>query len=103
MRYSLSGKLVTRPGKRDAFVAILLRDVLKLKDVGCDLYVVSVSANHPDAVWVNEVWVSKEAHDASLQLSTVKQAIAEAMPMLTGEFEHVELSVVGGLGVPEQP
>jgi quinol monooxygenase YgiN len=100
MRYSLSGRLVARPGKRDAVVAILLRDVLKLRDVGCDLYVVSVSDDHPDTVWVNEVWGSKEAHDVSLQLPTVKQAIAEAMPMLTGEFEHVELSVVGGLGMP---
>ena len=100
MRYGLSGKLVTRPEKRDPVVAIILRDVQELKAVGCDLYVVSVSDDHPDDIWVTEVWSSKEAHDASLQLPSVKQAIAEAMPMLTGEFEQVEFSVVGGLGVP---
>jgi quinol monooxygenase YgiN len=102
MRYGLTGKLTTRPGQRDAVVAILLRDVQDLKAVGCDLYMVSTSQDRPDAVWVTEVWASKEAHDTSLQLPTVKQAIAEAMPLLTGEFEHVELSVVGGLGVPEE-
>jgi quinol monooxygenase YgiN len=102
MRYGLSGKISTRPGQRDAVIAVLLRDVQELEAIGCDLYLVSVSHERPDVVWVTEVWASKDAHDASLQLPTVKQAIAEAMPMLTGEFEHVELSVVGGLGVPEQ-
>jgi quinol monooxygenase YgiN len=101
MRYGLSGKLITRPGQRDEVVAILLRDVQELEAVGCDLYVISISQDDPDAVWVTEVWASRDTHDASLQLPTVRQAIAEAMPMLTGEFEQVELSVVGGLGVPE--
>lgn len=103
MRYGLFGKLTTRPGQRDAAVAILLRDVDELKALGCDLYMVSSSPDHPDAVWVTEVWASKDAHDASLELPIVKQAIAEAMPLFTGEFESVELSVVGGLGLPEQP
>lgn len=102
MRYGYTGKMMTQPGQRDAVVAILLRDVEKLKEAGCDLYVVSVSAAHPDAVFVNEVWVSREAHRASLKLSSVQQAIAEARPMLTGQFESVELSVVGGLGVPKK-
>lgn len=103
MRYGLSGKLTTRPGQRDAAVAILLRDVGDLTALGCDLYVVSISPDHPNAVWVTEVWTSKDAHDASLELPSVKQAIAEAMPLFTGEFEGVELSVVGGIGLPEQP
>lgn len=101
MRYGLSGKLTTKPGQRDAVVALLLRDVEELKKVGCDLYVVSVSKDHPDAIFVTEVWTSAEAHRASLALPSVKEAIAEAMPLLTGQFESVELSVVGGLGVPQ--
>ena len=36
-----------------------------------------------------EVWESAEAHAASLQLDTVKGAIAEAMPLLTGEMSGV--------------
>lgn len=100
MRYGLSGKMMTKPGQRDAVVAILLRDVEKLKDAGCDLYVVSVSDQHPDAIFITEVWTSSEAHRASLKLPSVKQAISEAMPLLTGQFESVELKVTGGLGVP---
>ncbi len=101
MRFGLNGKMGVKPGQREAVVAILLRDVQELKKVGCHVYVVSVSPAHPDHVFVNEVWDSREAHRTSLQLPSVKQAIAEARPMLTGEFEHVELSVAGGLGVPK--
>ena len=48
---------------------------------------------------MHEIWETKAQHDDSLQLPSVKAAIAEAMPMLTGEFTGVELTVVGGLGV----
>jgi quinol monooxygenase YgiN len=46
------------------------------------------------------VWESREAHRASLQLPETRQAITEAMPLLTGEFQSIELDVVGGLGLP---
>jgi hypothetical protein len=49
-------------------------------------------------IWVSEVWSSKEAHDASLQLPETKVAISKAMPMLTGEFSGQEVTIVGGLG-----
>jgi quinol monooxygenase YgiN len=100
MRYGLMGSMGVKPGKRDEVIALLLQDVEELRAVGCDLYVVSVSAEHPDKVWVTEVWASREAHRASLALPSVQQAIAEARPLLTGEFEQVELAVVGGLGIP---
>lgn len=101
MRYGRFGSLETRPGKRDAVVSILLRGVDELESVGCDLYLVHVSDERPDTVWVTEVWKTREAHRASLALPSVKEAIAEAMPLLTGKFESVEFSVVGGLGLPE--
>jgi len=101
LRHGISGSMGTRPGQRDAVVALLLRDVEALKAVGCDLYVVSVSADKPDTIFVTEVWKSAAAHKASLQLPSVKAAIAEAMPMLSGEFEQATYSVVGGLGLSE--
>jgi quinol monooxygenase YgiN len=48
---------------------------------------------------VNEVWQSKEHHDASLHLPEARAAIGKAMPLLTGEFTQQELTVVGGLGL----
>ncbi|MGI8335889.1 putative quinol monooxygenase [Actinomadura scrupuli] len=88
-----------KPGHRDAVVSILLRGVDGLRQVGCELYVVSVSDSDDVTIWVSEVWHSKDAHDASLRLPETKAAIAEAMPMLTGEFTGHELTVLGGLGV----
>ena len=45
----------------------------------------SVSDADDDRIHVMEVWESKEHHDASLQLPETRAAIAQAMPMLTGE------------------
>lgn len=101
LRHGLSGSMGTRPGQRDAVVALLLRDVDALKAVGCDLYLVAVSDARPDTIFVTEVWKSAEAHKASLQLASVRQAIAEARPMLSGEFEQTTFSVVGGLGLSQ--
>jgi quinol monooxygenase YgiN len=103
MRYGLFAKLVAKPGQREAVVALLLRGVEEMREIGCELYVVNTSPDHPDAIYVMEVWTSKDAHHASLQLPTVKQAIAEAMPLLTGEFETTPLDVAGGLGLLSPP
>jgi quinol monooxygenase YgiN len=98
MAYGYLGTMRTQPGKRDEVVLTLVSGVDRLTEVGCRLYLVSVSPDDPDCIWVNEVWESKEAHDTSLQLPEVREAIARTMPLLTGEFTSQELSVVGGLG-----
>ncbi|HEV7823898.1 MAG TPA: putative quinol monooxygenase [Mycobacteriales bacterium] len=99
MAYGYIGSMKTRAGHRDDVVAILLRGVDGLRAAGCHLYVVSVSGDEADTIWVTEVWQTKEHHDASLQLPETRAAIGAAMPMLTGEFTSRELSVVGGLGL----
>jgi quinol monooxygenase YgiN len=99
MPYGYLGTMRTQPGLRDEVVRSLVEGAEAVRAVGCQLYVVSVNAQDPDRIWVNEVWDSKEQHDASLQLPAVKAAIAETMPKLTGEFTGQELQVIGGLGV----
>lgn len=100
MRYGLSVTIHAKPGQRDAVVSILMRDVDASRALGCGLYLVGVSDDRPDVVYVTEVWASREAHHASLNDPAVRASIAQAMPMLTGEFHSTEFSVVGGLGVP---
>lgn len=39
--------------------------------------------------------ISAEAHRASLELDSVRAAIAEAMPLLSGEMGGSQFSVVG--------
>jgi quinol monooxygenase YgiN len=88
----------TKAACRDRVVPMLLAASDSLRDVGCDVYLVSVDAVDPDLIWVIEVWASKGHHTASLELPETRAAIGAAMAMLTGEFTSQELEVVGGLG-----
>ena len=99
MSYGYIGTMRTQPGRRDEVLPILLEGVEELREAGCSAYIVSTLDDDDDLVHVTEVWRSKEHHEASLQLPSVKAAIARAMPMLTGEFTSRELDVVGGLGL----
>jgi quinol monooxygenase YgiN len=100
MPYGRLGSMKARPGRRDDVVAILVRGLDELRAAGCDSYVVGVAEDDEDTIWVTEVWRSREEHRASLALPSVKAAIAEAMPMLTGDFTSQEMRVAGGLSEP---
>lgn len=98
--YGYLGSMRTQPGRRDELIALLLTALDALPAAGCLSYVVGACDADVDRVWVTEVWQSKEHHAASLQLPEVRATIAEAMPMLTGEFTRQEVTVAGGVGLP---
>jgi len=100
--YGYFGTMRVQPGKREEVLAILLRGAEGLRDHGCHAYVIG-EGEDPDVICVSELWDSKEAHDASLQLPETREAIAQAMPMLTGDFTGYEMAVRGGLGAPTSP
>lgn len=89
------GTLGVQSGKRDELVAILTRRSPELEESGCLLYEVGVSEDEPDTVFVAELWTSAEAHQASLQLDSVRSAIAEAMPLLSGQMGGYQFTVSG--------
>ena len=102
-RFGLYSKLIARPGQRDALVALLLEAMRGSADMpGCELYIVNTSPTEADAVWVTEVWRSREDHAASLTLPQVQATIARAMPLLTGASERIEVTPVGGKGLAEE-
>ena len=98
LKYGYIASMKAQPGHRDDVVAILVSGADGLRQSGCLSYIVSVSPTDDDTIWVTEAWESKERHRASLELPETKAAIAQTMPMLTGEFTSQELEVVGGLG-----
>ena len=100
MLYGYLGSMKTKPGHRDEVAQILTGGADGLRAAGCQLYVVGLAADDDVTIWVSEVWDSKEAHDASLQLPETRAAIGRAMPMLAGEFTSQETVIAGGLGVP---
>jgi quinol monooxygenase YgiN len=95
--YGLIGQMIAMPGKRDALIAVL---VAGTKDMpGCLSYVISQDAENENALWITEVWDSKERHAASLALPSVQQAIVLGKPMISGFGQRFETTPVGGLGL----
>lgn len=70
------------------------------KTEGCRIYLISIDKTDPDAVWITEVWDSKEDHDNSLKYPGVKELISQAMPLLDGMPQKgQELDIIGGAGL----
>jgi quinol monooxygenase YgiN len=100
--YGLLGKMIAAPGKRDDLINVLLVGVSEMP--GCLSYVVARDVEDEDAIWVSEAWESKEAHEASLSLPSVQDAISKGRPMIASFAEQVETEPVGGHGlVASQP
>lgn len=95
--YGLIGKMLAKPGQRDALLAILLEGTGAMP--GCLSYVIAKDPTNPDAIWITEVWDSSESHKASLQLPAVKAAITKARPLIAGFGEQFETQPVGGIGL----
>jgi quinol monooxygenase YgiN len=95
--YGLIGKATCVAGKRDEFIAILLEGVGAMP--GCLSYVVARDPQDPDAIWITEVWDSKESHAASLRLPAVRAAIAKGRPLIANFGEQTVTEPVGGFGL----
>lgn len=76
-------------------MALLTRRSDEMAAIGCLQYDVGVSDDAPDTVFVIERWTSAEAHRASLELPSVRDAIAEALPLLSGEMGGSQFEIVG--------
>lgn len=96
--YGLIGKMLAKPGERDALVAILMDGTSSMP--GCLSYVVARDPTNPDAIWITEVWDSQASHAASLKLPAVQAAISKARPIIAGFGERFETEPVGGYGLP---
>ena len=99
--YGLIGKLKAIPGQRDALARILLDGAAGMP--GCLSYVVATDPTDGDAVWITEVWESRELHQASLTLPAVQLAIAQGRPLIAGFGERFETTPVGGHGLQFSP
>ena len=95
--YGLIGRATCVAGKRDEFIAILLEGVSAMP--GCLSYVVARDTQDPDALWITEVWDSKDSHAASLKLPAVRAAIAKGRPLIASFGQQTVTEPVGGHGL----
>jgi quinol monooxygenase YgiN len=89
------GSIGTLPDKRDELVAHLTARSDVLATLGCQLYEVGVDDEHPNTVFVMELWESSDAHRASLQRPEIQESIVQARPWLSGEFGGFQFVVKG--------
>lgn len=95
--YGLITKFRTAAGQRDSLIAILTTATSGMP--GCLSYVVAKDAAEDDAVWITEVWKSRESHQASLSLPAVQQAMARGRQLIAGFGARFETQPVGGHGL----
>ena len=95
--YGLIGKMTAVAGQRSALIAILLDAVERMP--GCYSYIVAEDTADADAIWITEVWDSKDSHARSLTLPEVKAAIAKARPLIAGFADGVTTTPIGGHGL----
>jgi quinol monooxygenase YgiN len=96
--YGLIGKMISKPGQRDALLALLLQGAEDMP--GCLSYIIARDTGDEDAVWITEVWEDEASHRDSLQIPSIRDAIAKAMPLIAGFEPGVITDPVGGVGLP---
>ena len=93
--YGMIGRMIAKPGQRDALAALLTSSSDTMP--GCLSYVVAEDLANADALWVTEVWENKAAHDASLTLPAVRDAITKGRPLIAGFDSSAETRPIGGV------
>jgi quinol monooxygenase YgiN len=93
--YGLIGQMLAQPGKRDELVAILAEGTGEMP--GCRSYVIALDPTNADAIWITEVWDSKDFHADSLKLPAVQAAIAIGRPLIAGFGHRFETTPIAGV------
>jgi len=98
--FGMVGKMTSDAKDRDTLIDILTQAANLMENAeGCNLYVVSKDVDDDGAVWVMELWDSKEAHDLSLTIDGVRDLIGQAMPLLKGDLSGATLLPISGKGL----
>lgn len=86
-----------QPGQRDALTAVLIEGTGAMP--GCLSYIIARDPGDADALWITEVWDSRDSHLASLQLPAVQAAISRGRPLIAGFDNQTETEPLGGVGL----
>lgn len=91
-QYGLIGQMIAQPGQRAALAAILSEGTGSMP--GNIAYLIGEDSANVDAIWIVELWDSKESHAASLGLPEVQAAIAKGRPLIAGFGTRAEFKPV---------
>jgi quinol monooxygenase YgiN len=97
----LLNQLTAKPGQRGRVVEILLESGKLFDDnPACLLYLVTEAADHPDRIWVIDLWTSKQAHTEALAAPELRPFVEQAIPLLEAMPTQIEVHAAGGKGLP---
>jgi quinol monooxygenase YgiN len=86
--YGLIGEMKAAPGKRAELVTLLLQGIGEMP--GNLAYLIAEDLQNDDAIWITEVWRSREDHAASLDLPQIRETIEKARPLIAGFTPRAE-------------
>ncbi|GAA0311283.1 hypothetical protein GCM10009087_21730 [Sphingomonas oligophenolica] len=89
------GRIKAIAGQRDALAAILAGGSGGMP--GCISYIVAEDLADADALWVTEIWESREAHQASLALPAVREAIGKGRPLIASFDSGAQTRPISGV------
>ena len=95
-QYGLLGQMMAQPGKRAELVAILSEGTGAMP--GNIAYLIGEDSANADAIWIVELWTSREAHADSLKLPAVQDAIKKGRPLIAGFGTRAEFKPVARAG-----
>lgn len=85
--FSVYGRMTALPGQRDELIAVLLDGLRASGDGGLLAYSINALSGDPDTIWLTQLWIDKEAHDATTRSERVAAASRRIPPLLAEQPE----------------
>ncbi|WP_409303885.1 putative quinol monooxygenase [Peribacillus sp. SCS-155] len=101
-KIALLGKYLVNEGERDVMVNILLKAAESIKNQhDCQCFLVNISEDELDTVYVYEVWRNEQAHREYLTKESTQALIKRAQPIIRGIERINTLNLKGGKGTSD--
>jgi quinol monooxygenase YgiN len=102
--FSVWGRMTALPGRRDELISVLRDGFDAARDGrGLLMYSINTDLGDPDTIWLTQLWIDQEAHDATTGSEPVATATRQLPPLLAqqpegcyGHVVHVQ-SLTGDL------
>ncbi|NUS15565.1 MAG: hypothetical protein HOY69_29925 [Streptomyces sp.] len=86
--FSVYGRMTALPGRRDELIAVLAEGFRAGgDDSGLLTYSISTALDDEDTIWLTQLWVDKDAHDATTRSEPVAAVSRRVPALLAGQPE----------------
>jgi quinol monooxygenase YgiN len=94
-------RMAAHPGEGAALADALLHVASNMQRApGCEMYVVNLSADEPDVVWVTELWADEASSDRALGGELGQVGLEDVVSHLAAPPELIAVRPLGGVGFP---